>query len=88
MTYDMYSAFGNGVRVKLLLCLSRKPKNVTDMIRTCGLSQSAVSQHLVKLKAAGLVETKKIGKEILYSLKYKKAAAVSRMLQSLQKEVL
>lgn len=88
MSNDIYSAFGNSVRVKLLLCLSEKAKNVTEMIRTCGLSQSAVSQHLAKLKRAKLVETKKEGKEILYSLSYKKAAAVGRMLLSLNEEVL
>jgi len=88
MSYNIYSALGNEVRVKLLLCLSRKAKNVTELINTCGLAQSAVSQHLAKLKSAKLVETKKEGKEILYSLKYKKAAEISRMFQLLQKEVI
>ena len=87
MVHDVYSAVGNEVRVKLLLCLSRKPKNVTEMIHTCGLAQSAVSQHLRKLKAAGLVSTKKVGKEILYSIKYKRAADISRLLTVLQQEV-
>ena len=88
MSYTIYSALGNEVRVKLLLCLSRKAKNVTELIQTCGLAQSAVSQHLAKLKSAKLVETKKEGKEILYSLKYKKAAEISRLFQLLQKEVI
>lgn len=87
MLHDVYSALGNEVRIKLLLCLSRKSKNVTEMIQTCGLAQSAVSQHLSKLKSAGLVQTKKDGKEILYSLKYKKAAEISRLIMSLIKEV-
>jgi ArsR family transcriptional regulator len=88
MTYTIYSALGNEVRVKLLLCLSHRAKNVTEMIHTCGLSQSAVSQHLTKLKTAKLVETKKEGKEVLYFLKYKKAAEIGRLLQVLQKEVI
>jgi DNA-binding transcriptional ArsR family regulator len=88
MTYDVYSAFGNNVRVKLLLCLAQKPKNVTELISTCGLSQSAVSQHLSKLRASGLVSAVREGKTVTYSLKYKKAADVSRLLQSLQQEVL
>jgi DNA-binding transcriptional ArsR family regulator len=88
MSHNIYSAFGNEVRVKLLLCLSKKSKNVSEMVRTCGLAQSAVSQHLAKLKSANLVLTKKKGKEILYSLKYKKAAEVSSLLQSLQQEVI
>jgi predicted transcriptional regulator len=87
MIYDIYSAFGNQVRTKLILCLSKKPKNVSGLINTCGLSQSAVSQHLCKLKKSGIVESKKDGKEVWYSLKFKKAADVSRLLLSLEQEV-
>ncbi len=87
MTHDIYAALGNEVRAKLLLCLSRNSKNVTEMIHTCGLSQSAVSQHLRKLKSAGLVSTKKAGKEIIYSIKYKKATEIARLLTILQQEV-
>jgi ArsR family transcriptional regulator, virulence genes transcriptional regulator len=87
MSYDIYSAFGNQTRTKLILCLSKKPKNVSEMIKTCGLSQSAVSQHLGKLKKSGIVETRKDGKEVWYSLKYKKAADISKLLLSLGQEV-
>jgi len=88
MSYTIYSAFGNQVRAKLLVCLSQKPKNVTQLIKTCNLSQSAVSQHLSKLKLSGIVEAKKDGKEIWYSLKYKKASVISRLLLDLEQEVL
>ncbi len=88
MKHNVYSVFGSEVRAKLILCLAQKSKNVTEMIRTCGLSQSAVSQHLCKLKQSGIVETKKDGKEVWYSLKYKKAADVSRLLVSLEQGVL
>ena len=87
MSYDIFSAIGNEIRVKLLLCLSKKAKNVTEMINTCGLAQSAVSQHLAKLKSAKLVVTKKKGKEILYSLRSKKISSICLLLQKLQKEV-
>lgn len=87
MTYDIYSVFGNAIRTKLILCLAKRPKNVTEMIQTCGLSQSAVSQHLKKLKQAGIVETTKDGKEVWYTLKYKKAADISSLLTTLEQEV-
>lgn len=87
MTNDVYSAFGNQVRTKLILCLAKKPKNVTELINTCHLSQSAVSQHLSKLKKSGIVETKKEGQVVWYSLKYKKAADISSLLVSLEREV-
>lgn len=87
MTDDVYSVFGNQIRSKLILCLAKKSKNVTELIKTCGLSQSAVSQHLGKLKKFGIVETKKDGKAVWYSLKYKKAADISKLLLSLEQEV-
>lgn len=86
MGYDIYSAFGNQIRTKLMLCLASKPKNVTELISNCGLAQSAVSQHLAKLKLSGLVGTKKVGKEVYYSLKYKKAAEIGKLLLSLERE--
>lgn len=88
MKNDIYSVFGNPVRTRFITCLSQKPKNVTDLIRTCGLSQSAVSQHLSKLKRSGLVQVKKEGKEMWYSLIHKKAAHISKLLLSLEQEVL
>lgn len=86
MSDVIYSAIGNEIRVKLLLCLAKKSKNVTEMINTCGLAQSAVSQHLAKLKAANLVITNKIGKEIYYSLRSKKIAEICESLQILERQ--
>lgn len=86
MGHDIYSAFGNQVRTKLMLCLAAKPKNVTELISNCGLAQSAVSQHLSKLKQSGLVQTSKVGKEVYYSLKHKKTAEIAKLLMALEKE--
>jgi len=88
MHYDVYAALGNEMRVKLLLCLGQKPKNVSELIANCGLAQSAVSQHLLKLKKAKLVSTTKKGKEIIYALNHKKALTIGKLLLSLKKEVL
>ncbi len=83
---DIYSVLGNRVRARLVLCLSDGPKNVMALVENCGLSQSAVSQHLAKLKRARVVEARKKGKIVWYSLRYKKAAKVARLLESLEKE--
>lgn len=87
MKHDVYTALGNNVRAKLLVCLSRKPKSVTELIQHCGLSQSAVSQHLAKLKQSRLVKATKVGKQIFYALRYEKAAEIGRQLTALEKEV-
>lgn len=68
MHSPILSSLSNETRLRLLLCLSKGEKNVTELIGNCGLSQSAVSQHLEKLRKARLVKTRKEGKEIYYSL--------------------
>ncbi len=87
MKFDVYSAFGNQIRTKLILCLSNKPKNVTELIQSCNLSQSAISQHLSKLKKAGIAKSTKLGQTVLYSLKQPKAAKISALLLELEEEL-
>ncbi|KKS35491.1 MAG: ArsR family transcriptional regulator [candidate division WWE3 bacterium GW2011_GWF1_42_14] len=87
MTIDIFSAISNPVRIKLLMCLSEKPKSVNELIQTCGMSQSAVSQHLAKLKKAGILDTKKEGKYVFYKLLYPQAAEVAFKVESLSKEI-
>ncbi len=81
MQAPVLSALANPVRLKLITCLSRGSKNVTQLIENCGLGQSAVSQHLEKLRRAGLVSTKRDGKEIFYELKDRRTAKISYLLQ-------
>ena len=73
-------AFSSLPRIKLLLCLKDKEKNVSQLIKNCGLSQSAVSQHLKKLKNWGLVSCYKQGKEVYYKLNKKNAAEIAEKL--------
>jgi ArsR family transcriptional regulator len=81
------ACFANKIRLQLILCLSQGEKNVTQLISNCSLSQSAVSQHLEKLRTAGIVNTKREGKEIIYSLNYSKAAQISTEILNFAKEL-
>ena len=87
MEYSVINAFASPVRLKLLCCLSKRRKNVAELITECGLSQSAVSQHLTKLKDVGLVKDDKEGKYVYYSLMYPKAAKLAKKIQNFIKEV-
>ena len=80
MKSSILSIFGSPARLKLLVCLEGGEKNVTDLISKCGLSQSAVSQHLEKLRGANFVSTRRNGKEIIYKLKHKKSAQIAKEL--------
>lgn len=87
MTDIILKTIANQTRIQLILCLSSGSKNVTQLISNCGLAQSAVSQHLCKLKKAGLVRTNKNGKEVFYSLKNPKTADLGRSIIKFIKEV-
>ncbi len=81
------SALSNPTRLQLIQCLSHKPKSVSEMITICGLSQSAVSQHLAKLRRAGLVKTEKKGKTVYYHLAYPQLADLSSQMQTFIQKV-
>ena len=46
--------------------------NVTHMQSCLGIPQSTISQHLQKLKSAGIIEGERNGLEITYKVKDKK----------------
>jgi ArsR family transcriptional regulator len=77
---NVLKAFSSLPRIKILICLKEKEKNVSELIKNCGLSQSAVSQHLKKLKNWGLVSCQKQGKEVYYKLNKKNAAEIAKKL--------
>ena len=52
-------AMGNEHRLSILCLLRAGEKCVSDMERAIGLSQSALSQHLAKLRQEGLVKTRR-----------------------------
>lgn len=83
---NIYAVIGNPIRARLIACIAKYPKNVSKLISVCGLAQSAVSQHLRKLKDAGFVMTNKEGKEVYYYLKSKKVAKICSLLLELEKE--
>lgn len=58
----------NDRRLAILCELSRGERTVSELEAVAGLSQSALSQHLAKLRQAGLVETRRQSQAIHYSL--------------------
>jgi len=61
---------GNGVRLKILFLLEEEnelcPCDLSDIL---GMSIPAVSQHLRKLKDGNVIEGRRAGQTIFYSLK-------------------
>jgi Predicted transcriptional regulators len=70
-------------RLKVLCELSHGECNVGDLAQTAGLSQSALSQHLARLREDGFVSTRREGQAIYYSVADPKVLKVVRLLYEL-----
>jgi DNA-binding transcriptional ArsR family regulator len=55
-------------RLHLLWQLSQGPKTVTELTAAATVPRTVVSQHLAKLRLSGLVDTRKDGRHVIYSL--------------------
>ncbi len=56
-------------RLRIVRRLADGPLTVTELIEHVGLSQPLVSHHLKRLRDAGLVETRRVGRETICSLR-------------------
>ncbi|WP_346958198.1 metalloregulator ArsR/SmtB family transcription factor [uncultured Arthrobacter sp.] len=55
-------------RLHLLWQLADGPKTVTELTAAAGVPRTVTSQHLAKLRLSGLVDTRKDGRHVIYSL--------------------
>ncbi len=73
-------ALGHPVRFCIVEQLSKHESNVGNMVNCLDVPQPTISQHLQLLKSAGIIEGKRDGKEIIYSVCSKKALKVIGVL--------
>ena len=55
-------------RLCIVKTLIESPCNVSQMQHCLDISQSSVSQHLSKLRAAGIAEGNRLGSEVCYKI--------------------
>lgn len=82
-TFDVIAlkALANRRRLAMLGLLAKGEHGVGELQRLIGLEQSAVSQHLARLRSAGLVRRRRDGQAIYYRLDGRRVAAVIAGLQ-------
>ena len=66
---SLLKAMANEKRLSILYALCKEEKNVGELEKLVNLSQSALSQHLARLRRDGIVETRRDAQVIYYSLK-------------------
>lgn len=65
---ELFKMFGDSTRIKILYALFESELCVCDIARVLGLTQSAISHQLRILKSAKLVQYRREGKTVYYSL--------------------
>lgn len=79
----LLKAMSNEHRLLILCQLLPGEKSVGELERLIGLSQSALSQHLARLRRDNLVQTRRQAQTIFYSLAGEEARAVINTLYDL-----
>jgi ArsR family transcriptional regulator len=69
---DFCKSISNPKRQEILEALREKEKTVNELIEETKISQSNLSQHLSILRAKGIVQARREGTNIYYSISNKK----------------
>lgn len=80
---DMLKLLANPHRLAILCHLGEREMSVTEITSLVGLSQSALSQHLAKLREQELVQTRRDQQTIYYSLRSKEVQSIIGLLREL-----
>ena len=77
---EFLKTLGNEWRLMVLCSLGTTEKSVSTLEGELGIKQSALSQHLARLRREGLVKTRRESQTIVYSLAAGPAASVLDVL--------
>jgi DNA-binding transcriptional ArsR family regulator len=77
---EVLKALSHPHRLCIIKGLMDNKCNVSKIQECLGLPQSTVSQHLAKLKAAGIIDGKRNGLEICYSVVNEEIENIVRVL--------
>jgi DNA-binding transcriptional ArsR family regulator len=65
---DVFSALADPNRRHLLEALAQRDASATELASALPVTRQAVAKHLAALRSAGLVDSRRAGRETLYSL--------------------
>jgi DNA-binding transcriptional ArsR family regulator len=79
----MLKALSHEGRLMILCYLAHGEKSVTELEGILSMRQSAVSQQLARLRADNLIEARRDGKTIFYSIKDERAHQIMELVYEL-----
>lgn len=83
--YDVLRSISHDLRLRIVSLINDLGQvNVNEIYKTLNLEQSITSQHLKVLRDSKIVETKREGKMIFYSLNHEKILKVNRAISNFE----
>ena len=80
-TYHIFfNNLANPLRIKIIISLRNKEKNVTEISKELGVEQSKISHALRNLKSCRIVDVKQKGKERIYFLNKKTIVPMLKLI--------
>lgn len=65
---ELFRAFSDASRVRILSAIVEKEMNISALAELVGVSESAVSHHMRGLRQLHIVRARRDGKEVYYSI--------------------
>jgi len=75
-------SFANTARLHILELLGKREHGISELQQQLGVSKANLSQHLAILKAAGVVVTRREGKQIFCSLAIPEVKQACQLIRS------
>lgn len=78
---ELMKNFSNKEKIMILCFLWKEEKNVSEIKKHIGISQSQISQYLWKMKLEWILESKKLWKEVFYKISDTKVLEIIKSLK-------
>lgn len=65
---ELFRAFSDASRVRIISAIINQEMNISAIAKLIGLSESAVSHHMRGLRQMRIVQARRAGKEVYYSV--------------------
>ncbi|MCS7135060.1 MAG: metalloregulator ArsR/SmtB family transcription factor [Candidatus Aenigmarchaeota archaeon] len=85
-TAKLFKLLGDETRIKILLSIMKKEKNVLEIVKEVKKSQPVVSIHLNRMEREGLLDSERVGRMIFYRLKNQKIAELIKIAEAVSNE--
>lgn len=88
MQAEVCKALANPVRIEIINLLKNGEKTVTELVDAVGVNQANLSQHLAILRSKKIVDARRSGNTVYYSLTNPKIIEACDLLRQILREQL